>query len=198
MGTIRAFIAVDIGEGIRRELDELQRKLKKVHANVRWVKPRNIHLTLAFLGELPPEKIDAVKQGLDRACEQLAAFEIEACGFGFFGRRSHPRVIWAGVSDCPPLTELQGRIVQNLNDAGIEFDKKPFTPHLTLGRVRGIDRHIEPLLEKIGKYSELCLGLNHIDRVELLQSRLTPAGAEYAVLHRALLKSQPGYDKAGK
>ena len=57
MNSVRAFIAVDVGEEIRAHLDGLQRKLKKVHANVRWVKPGNIHLTLAFLGNLPAESL---------------------------------------------------------------------------------------------------------------------------------------------
>lgn len=185
METVRAFIAVDIGDEIRDRLDELQRRLRKVHANVRWVKPQTIHLTLAFLGDVPVEQVDAIRKTLDQACAGHPAFELEAAGTGFFGKPGYPRVVWAGISDCPLLLKLQGRIAQGLHDAGIEFDNKPFSPHLTLGRVKGIDHHTGPLLEKIGKYREAELGTTRIDRVELIQSELTPRGAEYTILHQA-------------
>jgi 2'-5' RNA ligase len=188
MDQVRAFIAVDIGDSLRSELDELQRKLKKVHANVRWVKPGNIHLTLVFLGNVPAEQIDVIGQEMERSCAEQSGFELQASGAGFFGKRSHPRVIWTGVADCPPLLSLQSRIVRGLNAQEIGFDNKPFSPHLTLGRVKGIDQHTEPLMEKLERYSAIELGSVHIDRVELIQSTLTPRGAEYSVLHRAVLQ----------
>ncbi len=185
METMRAFIAADIGAEIREKLDELQRKLKKVHANVRWVKPRSMHLTLVFLGDTPAEQIEPIKHILDQACHDRPAFDLEIGGTGYFGSQRHPRVVWAGVADCPPLMEQQARIVQRLNDAGIQFDDKPFSPHLTLGRIKGIDQHTGPLLEKIGNYQTRPLGTTRIDCMELIQSVLTPHGAEYTVLHRA-------------
>lgn len=187
MDTVRAFIAVDIGNEIRGKLDELQRKLKKVHANIRWVKPRNIHLTLAFLGEVPANRVDSIKEALRDACAGQPAFDLIAVGTGFFGKPRYPRVIWAGVSDCAPLKALQNRIGHALHQSGIEFDEKRFSPHLTLGRVKGIDRHIEPLLEKIGKYGEADLGGACIAHVELVQSKLAPHGAEYEILQRVAL-----------
>ncbi len=187
METVRSFIAVDIGDEIRGRLDELQRRLKKVHANVRWVKPRGIHLTLAFLGDVPFERISAIRQELDQNCIGSPVFDLTAVGTGFFGKTNHPRVVWAGVADCPPLMRLQDRIVQGLHEAGIEFDTKPFSPHLTLGRVKGIDQHTGPLLQKIEKYREADLGKTRIECVELMQSTLTRQGAEYHVLHRTRL-----------
>jgi 2'-5' RNA ligase len=192
MDQIRAFIAVDIGNGIRGKLDELQRKLKKVHANVRWVNPGNIHLTLVFLGDVPPDQIDVIKQEMGRSCSEQPGFELHAVGTGFFGTRTHPRVIWTGVADCPPLLALQSRIARGLNARGIAFDNKPFSPHLTLGRVKAIDQHTEPLLEKIERYSGSALGSVYVDRVELIQSKLTPRGAEYSLLHHEVLPTGNG------
>lgn len=187
METVRAFIAVDIGKEIRARLDELQRRLKKVHADVRWVNPRNMHLTLVFLGNLPIEKVGAVKDVVEKACRDRHAFALAAQGTGFFGKPKHPRVVWAGLADCPPLLDLQGGIAQGLHTAGIPFDSKPFAPHLTLGRFREPDRHTGPLLERIEKYREAGLGTALIDHVEFIQSVLTPRGAEYTELHRAAL-----------
>lgn len=187
MKTVRAFIAVDIGDEIRGRLDELQRKLKKVHSTVRWTKPNAMHLTLAFLGDLPIEKIDPLKMALDHACRKTACFKLVAAGVGTFGRPRHPRVVWAGIAACPPLMQLQNKILEGLCSVEIDFDSKPFTPHLTLGRVKGIDHHTAPLLEKIEKYRDAPIGSTRIDHVELIQSELTPRGAEHTVLHRSAL-----------
>lgn len=186
METIRAFVAVDIGDEIRGKLDELQRKLKKVHANVRWVKPPNIHLTLAFLGDVAAEKLDPLKNALDKNIHGLELFELEAAGIGYFGRPNRPRVIWAGIPNWFPLTELQHKTVEALHVAGIDFDNKPFLPHLTLGRVKA-PNHTEALLTKLEKHKNDFLGKTRIDAAELIQSQLKPTGAEYSVLHRTSL-----------
>jgi 2'-5' RNA ligase len=182
METIRAFIAVDIGNGIRQHLDELQRILRNRHAGVRWVKPDGIHLTLAFLGDLAIDRIPPLKRALDNGLEGVHAFEMAAAGTGFFGRASRPRVIWAGIADCPPLKRLQHCTVAALQDAGIAFDRKPFSPHLTLGRIK-VPERTEALLKELHQYRDRPLGHTRIDRVQLIQSRLTPAGAEYENLH---------------
>lgn len=186
METVRAFIAVDIGDEIREKLDGLQRRLKKVHADVRWVKPRSMHLTLAFLGDLPVDKITPLKTALDEAFQGLKPFELEVAGTGYFGRPKRPRVIWAGVCDCSPLIELQRNTVEALQIAEVVFDNKPFSPHLTLGRIKGAN-HTESLLGKLDKYKDEPLGRTCIDAAELIQSKLNPGGAEYTVLHRVPL-----------
>ena len=188
METVRAFIAVDIGDEIREKLDGLQRKLKKVHAHVRWVKPQSMHLTLAFLGDLSVEKIIPLKTALDEAFQGLESFELEVAGTGFFGRPNRPRVIWAGIADCPPLMKLQCKTVDALQVANVEFDNKPFSPHLTLGRIKA-PNHTESLLGKLDKYRDEPLGQTRIDAVQLIQSELKPSGAEHTPLHRIVLIS---------
>lgn len=188
MEPVRAFIAVDIGDGIRGKLNELQQRLKRIHANVRWVKPQNIHLTLAFLGDIPIQKLSPLKTALDANIHGLGPFELEAAGTGYFGRPNRPRVLWAGVVNWPPLLELQSKIVGALQVAEIEFDDKPFSPHLTLGRIK-MPTHTESLLAKLGKYKNEPLGRNRIDAVQLIQSQLKPRGAEYTVLHHTPLLS---------
>lgn len=189
METVRAFIAVEIGDDIRARLDELQRKLKKVHADVRWVRPRNIHLTLAFLGELPADKTAPLETALDGALFGLPPFELAAVGTGFFGRPNHPRVIWTGLADCPPLMALRRKTVDAIQAAAIEFDGKLFSPHLTLGRVKG-SNHTASLLEKLDMHKNDQLGQAYIRSVELIRSDLKPGGAEYTVLHRSPLSSE--------
>lgn len=188
MEMMRAFIAVDIGDEIRGRLDELQRKLKKVHSNVRWTQPKNMHLTLAFMGDVAITELDRITSVIDRVCRGAGAFELNAIGVGTFGKPGHPRVLWAGIEACHSLTALQQRISEALLVAEIAFDQKPFSPHLTLGRVKSIDRHTQPLLGKLEKYADMAFGSVLVSGVELMKSQLTPRGAEYAVLHRAALK----------
>ena len=154
---------------------------------MRWVKPQNIHLTLAFLGDLPIEKLPPLKSALDGSIPGMEPFELEAAGTGFFGRPSRPRVVWAGIADCPPLMQLQQRTVYALQRANIDFDAKPFSPHLTLGRVKALDHHTESLLAKLEKYKDEPVGQAHIGAVQLIQSELKSGGAEYNVLHRVPL-----------
>lgn len=188
METVRAFIAVDIGDEIRNQLDALQRRLKKVHSNVRWTQPKSLHLTLVFLGDIPTEELDPLTSAIDRVCRDVKVFELKAGSTGTFGKPRHPRVIWAGIADCPPLMSLQQRIGEALLEAEITFDRKPFSPHLTLGRVKSVDPHTPALLDKLEKYAETAFGRALVSGVELMKSELTPRGAEYTVLHRAPLK----------
>ena len=188
METIRAFIAVDIGDEIRNKLDALQRTLKKVHSNVRWTSPKNMHLTLAFLGDVPIPELDRLAPVIDQACRGVESFELNALGAGTFGTPRHPRVLWAGIATCPPLTALQLRIGEALLAAEIAYDRKAFSPHLTLGRVKSIDRHTQPLLDKLEKHADTAFGSVLVSGVELMKSELMPHGVQYAVLHRMALK----------
>lgn len=187
MEMIRAFLAVDIGESIRAELDALQRLLKKAHAEVRWVRPANLHLTLAFIGRLPMDQLDPIKAALNTALQHVPAFELCVKGTGFFGHPDRPRVLWAGVTETVPLRELCNATRSALQSAGIGFDdRKAFTPHLTLGRVTG-SGGLSVLMHQLNRTKADRFGTVRIGSVGLFQSRLTPAGAEYAVLHRVML-----------
>ena len=183
METVRAFIAVDIGHAVRGELAKLQLRLKRAHADARWVKPENIHLTLAFLGDVDIARIRPLEAAMDQNLQGLEKFSLTFAGTGTFGRPRQPRVIWAGINDSPPLTELQRKTNDALQDAGIDFDTKPFSPHLTIGRVKS-PRHVAALLDELEKEKTPGFGRVEISEVLLFKSVLKPGGAEYSVLYR--------------
>ncbi|MBN2163103.1 MAG: RNA 2',3'-cyclic phosphodiesterase [Pontiellaceae bacterium] len=187
MKTVRAFIAAEIGADLREKLTDLQRKLKQVEADVRWITPDGIHLTLAFLGNIPEDRINAVSEAIDRAGAGHTRFDFAVCGTGYFGSTRHPRIIWAGVADSPPLLRLQRQILRELQQSGIAFDNKPFSPHLTLGRIKRVDRNTEALLQEVNERSSVDLGMSTISHVDLIQSTPKPTGAEYCLLHRMQL-----------
>jgi 2'-5' RNA ligase len=125
----RLFAAIPLPDSVRSDLALLQTRI----AGARWVKQEQLHLTLRFIGET----IDADYQ---RCREALAAaviplFNLQLKGIGHFPPRGAPRVLWAGVTDCPELLVLQKRIEKSLTTAGLPADKHAYTPHLTLARL---------------------------------------------------------------
>jgi 2'-5' RNA ligase len=186
METIRAFIAVDLGEELRTALGRVQRILQRAHADVKWVKPENIHLTMAFLGNVSIDDIRPLETAMDRALRRVEPFTLKIGGTGTFGKPKHPGIIWAGIKESPPLTELHAKIVETLHAVDIEYDARPFSPHLTLGRVKSA-KHIASLLDKMEREKESAFGSVEIAEALLIKSELKPYGAKYTVLHRTAL-----------
>ena len=182
MESIRAFISIDIGSEIRARLDTLQRKLIQADADVRWVKPENIHLTLTFLGNVPKENLPALENALDENLHELEPFQLTAYRTGVFGRRSRPSVIWAGIEESPPLFNLRQRVISALETASIPFENKRFRPHLTLGRFKSLTR-LDELFQTLEKEEAHFFGTREISTVELIKSELKPTGAKYTILH---------------
>lgn len=187
METARCFIAVDIDPPVRRQLANLQRRLQRAHADVKWVQPENIHLTLFFLGNMPIDNIRPLEAALDKNLQGHERFPLNIAGTGSFGKPRHPRVLWAGIDKSPALMELQHKTLAALQEANIAFDEKPFSPHLTLGRVKS-PKHAAGLIEALEQEKETVFGGLEVSEVLLFKSVLTPAGAEYSVLHRTALR----------
>lgn len=181
--TVRTFIAIDINRAVRGELAKLQLRLKRAHAHARWVKPENIHLTLAFLGDVDIDQIRPLEAAMDEHLQGLEKFSLILAGTGSFGKPRRPRIIWAGINDSPPLMELQRKTTDALLDAGIDFDTKPFSPHLTMGRVKS-PKQGSALLDGLEMEEATGFGRVEISEVLLFKSVLKPGGAEYSVLYR--------------
>jgi len=186
METVRTFIAVDLGEEIRAALAKAQRTLQRAHADVKWVNPKNIHLTLTFLGNIPIDNIRPLEAAMEQTLQGLETFNLKVAGTGTFGKPKRPRIIWSGIEESPPLLKLQEKTVEALRAVNIQFDAKPFSPHLTLGRVKS-SKHISALLEALEKDKDAEFGSAEISEVLLIKSKLKPGGAEYTVLYRTAL-----------
>ena len=126
----RLFVAVDIPEDVKAPLVCLPRELPQAH----WVHPEQLHLTLRFIGEVEQQTMMAIKAALTRV--SFPPFLLTLCGVGHFPPRSHPRVLWVGMDPCRALTQLQQEVELALFDAGIPPDERPFSPHLTLARLK--------------------------------------------------------------
>ncbi len=194
MSVIRAFIAVNLTPEIQHRLDELIAvfKQKLERSSVRWVPANNIHLTLKFLGDVSLANLDLLKKMMKAEIANYRPFEISVGGAGAFPTVHRPRVIWVGVEAPADLSQVQSSVESMSARLGYAPEDRPFSPHLTLGRVsRSITpqdyRAIAAVLEKqkVGFLGALC-----VRSVELYKSDLLPSGAVYTNIFTAPLSGE--------
>src|SRR5690348_6948584 len=138
---LRLFVAVPVPDPIKEAIAELQRKLQRLlpEAPIRWTDSRQIHLTVRFFGSVRSEQVNEIKEALATACKGRNAFGLKACGLGIFPDKRRPRVIWVGVQDGEGgLAALQEKIQTATAHFGEKPDERPFSAHLTLGRIKDI------------------------------------------------------------
>lgn len=184
---IRAFVAVDLPEELRIRLGELIDRLSARigRGTVRWVRPQGIHLTLKFLGDVGAARTEEIAGAVRSVTERHRPFQVEVGGVGCFPGPGRPRVLWVGVKEpAGALAKLQGEVEAGLAALGFPREDRPFSPHLTLARVR---REASPVeAAKAGAFvaglpSEI-LGEVEVGRVTLFRSELRPAGPVYTAL----------------
>lgn len=184
--TIRTFIAVDLPDSARHAIRIYQEPLKQANADVKWVRPESMHLTLKFLGDVPVDQQDAILQAMGETVRSCNPFSTVLAGAGAFPDLNHPRVFWIGIGHgAQELTELSIRLNEALIPLGFEADKRPYKAHLTLGRVRSM-RSIRSVTEQLSESFESESFL--VNEVMFFKSDLNPAGAVYTVLGRAKME----------
>lgn len=183
---MRAFIAVDLAPEIKAVLRDLVRTLKATRADVRWVEPDGMHLTLKFLGEIDAARADRVREALGATARRHPAFPLRLEGTGAFPGDRAPRVFWAGVAAGPELSALHEDLEAALAAEGFEPEAREFRPHLTLGRVKGPERLGDAAAALDGHRAE-PFGAMTVRRIALFESRLAPGGASYRIVDEAEL-----------
>ena len=180
---MRTFVAVFPPPEVREEALARARRLS-LAGRVRWAKPENVHLTLKFLGDVQEEVLDDLCAALEEVCGRHAAFDAELAGFGAFPSARRAQILWAGISaGSGELRSLATDLDATLAPLGFKREKRPYTPHLTLGRARGKPASFEPPPEEY-------LGEFRIRHVELTESKLTPEGAIYRTVRAFDLKEK--------
>jgi len=194
--TLRTFIAIPLSSEQEENLAAIERHLqRKVPAGtVRWVKPANIHITLHFLGDVLQERIPSIEQALESVTRLMPAFTCQLAGMGAFPNMRRPRVIWVGIQDTESRLELlHTALGEALTTIGFRPERRPFSPHLTLGRVsrRATAAEIQDLSSVLRQTDIGDLGPLPIQEVILFRSDLTPSGPIYAPLARHTLATPP-------
>lgn len=171
---MRIFIAVPLSESVKKQLQKLQ-----VPADyVRWQSPEQMHITLKFLGELSDDEVSGLKQALTGI--SMTSFNLKVQQIGMFTRNDIPQVIWVGVAPDEQITQLYKAVEARCASLGFETDKRPFLPHITLGRVkRNIQRkQVKNLLDNTEPVSF------SVDSFGIYKSELHPDGAIHTLLKK--------------
>jgi RNA 2',3'-cyclic 3'-phosphodiesterase len=187
---IRSFLAIELPEAIRNKIDEIQGDLKSSHADVRWVNPEKIHLTLKFFGNIEEARVESIIKAIENPVRDTPAFAMKVSRIGAFPHWKSPRVIWMGLIDEEGILGFfQRKLEMELEGIGFEREARVFQPHLTLGRVNS-SRGKEALTQKMERHQEEDFGDFRVERVILFKSDLRPAGPIYTLLREVRLGAQ--------
>ncbi len=189
MQQLRLFWAVNLPVETKKKLSDIQSKLRDVSCDAKWVEEANLHFTLKFLGNVEVSDAPALVDAVKAALTGIPAFTVRPRGMGFFPGAARPRVLWVGLQE--ELDRLQ-KICQLINSAhlplGFPLEKRPFSPHLTLARLRS-GKGAETLVVKVNEISSDVerIGSLKIKSVDLMQSELSRRGPVYTPLAKVEL-----------
>jgi 2'-5' RNA ligase len=184
--TVRTFICVDLPETLKERIDMLEGSLRKIDAQVSWVRAANVHLTIKFLGEVGLSRLEHVVEVVHSAAAAVTPFELELGSTGCFPSQRNPRVLWVGLAETPRgMTDLYESIENGLAAHGFPREAKSFNPHLTIGRVRS-PRNGQLLAEKLIQTGFVAERFT-VREVIVMRSDLSPAGSIYTSLSVARL-----------
>ena len=186
----RIFIAIELNESLQRYLGSVIEQAKQELPALHWVAPAGIHLTLAFLGELNDEQLASAMQAAQAAVQHIPPFEYRLKGLGIFGSTPQPRVIWMGIEDQPsahlhgsPLEQLHRALNRELERRNFEVDKRPFSPHLTLARVKHpLSPEEQQSLQRLLHKKQAPSPLYPVNSLNVMKSELSRAGAKYTMM----------------
>jgi len=194
---IRAFLAVELSQELQAELATVQQDLKrriepemKRDTRISWAKPASIHLTIKFLGDMDEQVIDSMLVAVEQTVGSQIPVTVPLERLGAFPRPQSPRVLWVGPSEnwerggeATRIAEIHGAIEQACEGLSFLRETRPFSPHLTLARIKGGERHVGVALARIGVLDlPLSLGSLAVESVVLMKSELKPTGSVYTKL----------------
>ena len=184
MEQIRSFIAIELPDELKLGLARLEDQLKITGQSwVKWVDPSRIHLTLKFLGSIGIDRISEITETMETAVQGIPPFRLEVKGLGVFPSLKRVQVAWVGISgEIAKLSRLQQRLESNLARLGFTAESRPFTPHLTLARLRN-----QASSDERRSFGQLIAATRFeaantikATAINLMKSRLTGEGAIYS------------------
>jgi 2'-5' RNA ligase len=179
---IRTFIAIELPDNVKEFLEDISSRLKKCRADVKWVRTNGIHLTLKFLGYVDTDVVPIIERDSRLVFAEQKPFSLRVLGLGAFPGLARPRVIWAGLNDPERMTaRLASKVEELLEPLGFQREKRPLTPHLTLGRVRS-NKNCGDLIDTVRQSMDISGPTFVADHAVLFESILKPTGAEYSVI----------------
>jgi len=184
MEQVRSFIAIELPDGLKEELSQLQSRLKLgSQPSVKWVDPYGVHLTIKFLGNVAADKLGEITEAIEKVAGKISPFHLEVKELGAFPNLRRVQVVWVGMSgELDKLSQLQQRIESNLVPLGFAPESRPFSPHLTLARFRE-----RASLDERQRFGQVIASTDfesahaiEVDAISLVRSQLTREGAIYS------------------
>jgi len=176
---MRAFIAVDLSKEIQARIAESQAALGQFSHAVRWVRPESIHLTLKFLGEISGDQQRRVVEILSAQGSGVRSFQISVGHLGFFPNARAPRVVWMGIEEGKQSLQSLAEFVDGtLKAAGFSPEQRPFSPHVTIGRIKFLP-NVSSFIEAASKFGEFECGATAVHDFFLYESKLDRGGSIY-------------------
>lgn len=180
---MRCFIAIDLSDAVRGQIADCIRQLEPLSRDIRWVPPANLHLTLKFLGEVPDARIRELSPALQDAAHASEPLRLNVAGTGVFPNSRRPNVLWVGMQHSPELILLHGRVEQAAARFGFPPEQRHFSPHLTIGRVKGVSG-VDAAISHFRTFQNSIFGSIDVHEIKLMQSILSPSGATYETVGR--------------
>ncbi len=182
---MRTFIAIELPAQIKDKLSELQALLKQSGADVKWVAPQNIHLTLKFLGEIDEEKSTKISGIIENIAQGLKQFQISLSSLGAFPKIEFPLVIWVSIDKGDREVKMLAKgLEERIEKLGVPKEERPFSSHITIGRVRSPlnkDKLVKALREAENYFGAKIIEFN-VTKIKLFKSTLGPSGPVYETL----------------
>lgn len=178
---IRSFIAFDIdNDSVVNRIASAQKLLIQTNADLKLVEPKNIHVTVRFLGAINPEMVEKVYAAMENV--KFTPFNIQLTGLGVFPTTNYPRVVWAGITDgADQLKSIFEQLEPQIHDLGFAPDPNGFSPHLTIARVRS-GANKQRLVDLVQRQENFDFGIIRADSLRLKKSQLSPRGPVYSTL----------------
>ena len=186
MATFRGFIAIDVP--VNEQLQDVLDSLKKTSAHIKLVEPENIHITLKFLGDTPEEHINTIEQIIHESVQTTSPFTMKLKGMGVFPNERYIKVLWVGIQHAEPLKPIMEMLNEKLAHLGFQKEKKSFSPHLTIGRMKSATGK-EEVLDILYKHADTIFSEIPVTTIKLKQSLLTPTGPIYSTKKEIKLKT---------
>lgn len=186
---IRAFVCIELSDILRGEIASQLDSLRRIGAGVKWVQPGNLHITLKFLGDIPQDTVGSVVQAVQLSVSNLKPFFVGFSGIGAFPSMKKPSVFWIGVTKgLEELSVLASSIDAQLSIEGFAREKRNFTPHLTIGRVKSPE-DTDELNTALSRMQQVYFGEMKVDTITVMESKLYRSGPVYNRLEKVSLRT---------
>ena len=187
---MRLFLAINLTPDVRRDILDATTPLREIAPEASWLDEPRLHLTLKFLGEQTPDRLEAISSAVSGVAARHRTLAMSLGGIGAFPNFRRARIVWMGVEQEPRLELLHHDIEVAYETLGFELEGRPFRPHLTLARLK----HQLPE-ERLRELSRAAKRVDFqtecdVQSIDLMQSELLPAGASYRCLVAAPLRSE--------